>query len=140
MVTSIQAETRKAVEAMNNSCSRVEMGVQKALGAGTALDNIIEGSSGAQKMMMQIATSATQQSTATEQVTQNMDRIAQMVEQSSSAAEQSAKAIQDLSSQATQLQSLVGQFKVDEYDNEAETRSFPTSDRDFSGTGRALYQ
>jgi methyl-accepting chemotaxis protein len=143
MVTSIQAETRKAVEAMNNSCSKVEMGVQKALGAGTALDNIIEGASGSQMMMMQIATSATQQSTATEQVTQNMDRIAQMVEQSSSSAEQSAKAIQDLSSQAAQLQSLVGQFKVDEYEHGFDgpvTRNLPPPVRDFSGVGRTLYQ
>jgi methyl-accepting chemotaxis protein len=114
MVTTIQAETHKAVEAMNNSSSQVEIGVQNALEAGEALDKIIRGASEVQKIILLIASSANQQSTATDQVTQNMDRMSQMVEQSSSAAEQSAKAIHDLSSQATQLQTLVGQFKVDD--------------------------
>ena len=140
MVTSIQAETRKAVEAMNTSSSQVEIGVQKALGAGTALDNIIEGASGAQKMMMQIAASAQQQSSATDQVTRNMDQISQMVEQSSSAADESAKAIQDLSDQATQLQSLVGQFKVDNHDPYSSGRHNLPPIQEFSGDSHALYQ
>jgi methyl-accepting chemotaxis protein len=141
MVTTIQAETQKAVDAMNTSSAQVEIGVQKALGAGTALDNIIEGAAGAQTLMMQIAASTQQQSTATDQVAQNMDQISRMVEQSSSAAEESAKAIQNLSDQATRLQSLVSQFKVDENSSKlSSTHNMPPPVRDFSSNSPSLYQ
>lgn len=140
MVTTIQGETKKAVDAMNNSSSRVEAGVKDALEAGSALDKIIEGASGAQVIITQIATAAHEQSSATDQVTQNMDQIAKMVEQSASGAEESAKAIENLSSQATQLQSLISQFKVD--DNQHSNNEFHPAIRDFSNDSRSshLYQ
>jgi methyl-accepting chemotaxis protein len=112
MVTSIQSGTQSAVQAMNNSSSRVEAGVKDAMEAGSALERIITSAGEVQQVVLQIATAAHEQSSTTEQVAQNMDRIAQMVEQSFSAAEESARAVQGLSGQARKLQSLVAQFKV----------------------------
>jgi len=114
MVTTIQMETRKAVEAMTSSSSQVDVGVQNALEAGDALEKIIQGANTVQQIILQIATAATQQATTADQVATNMEQISKMVEQSATASDEAARAIQSLSTQATQLQSLVGQFKVDD--------------------------
>jgi len=63
-------------------------------------------------MITHIATAATEQSAATEEVNQNMDQIAQLVKGSAVAARQSAKACQDLSGLALNLQKMVGSFKL----------------------------
>ena len=64
-------------------------------------------------MITHIATAATEQAAATEQVNGNMDQISRMVQQSAVSAEESAKACQDLSSLAFDLQQVVSKFKVD---------------------------
>jgi methyl-accepting chemotaxis protein len=141
MVTTIQGETKKAVDAMNNSSSQVEVGVKDALEAGAALEKIIEGASGAQVIITQIATAAHEQSSATDQVTQNMDQIAKMIDQSAAGAEESARAIESLSSQATQLQSLISQFKVDENQGRSSgAHEFHPTMREFSRNASQLYQ
>jgi methyl-accepting chemotaxis protein len=122
MVNTIQSETKQAVDAMNNSSLQVEIGVKNALEAGAALDKIIEGASQVQTIIVQIATAAHEQSSTTDQVTLNMDQIARMVEQSAAGAEESGRAVHDLSDQARHLQSLVGQFKVDEHKASSEHR------------------
>jgi methyl-accepting chemotaxis protein len=141
MVTNIQVETRKAVEAMKNSSSQVKIGVQNALDAGTSLDKIIEGASEVQKIIMQNATAAHEQSSATDQVAQNMDQISRMVEESSTAAAQSAKAIENLSKQAMQLQLLVSQFKVDDRGSQLSgTYKIPLPVHDLPHDLHSLYQ
>jgi methyl-accepting chemotaxis protein len=142
MVTTIQQETHKAVEAMTNSSSQVEIGVQSALKAGNALEKIIQGASSVQQIIMQIATAATQQASATDQVAKNMDQISQMVEQSATASDEAARAIQNLSSQATQLQSIVGQFKVDDHRNStfSSARHMPPPVQEFSSSSLGLLQ
>jgi methyl-accepting chemotaxis protein len=142
MVTTIQQETHKAVEAMTNSSSQVEIGVQSALKAGSALEKIIQGASSVQQIIMQIATAATQQASATDQVAKNMDQISQMVEQSATASDEAARAIQNLSGQATQLQSIVGQFKVDDHRNSSFSgaRHMPPPVPEFSSSSLGLLQ
>ncbi len=63
-------------------------------------------------LIMHIATAATQQSIATQQVTSNMEQIAGLVQEASVGAEQSAKACSDLSDLALDLQRVVGRFKL----------------------------
>ena len=63
-------------------------------------------------MITHIATAATEQSSATEQVNSNMDQIAKLVKESAVGAQQSAKACQDLSGLALDLQKMVGNFKL----------------------------
>jgi len=64
------------------------------------------------EMITHIATAATEQSSATEQVNNNMDQIAQLVKESAVGAQQSAKACQDLSGLALDLQKMVGSFQL----------------------------
>ena len=64
-------------------------------------------------MITHIATAATEQSSATEQVNTNMEQIATLVRESAVGAQQSAKACGELSNLALDLQSLVSRFKLD---------------------------
>jgi hypothetical protein len=65
-------------------------------------------------MITGIATSATQQSGATVEINQNMDKIEQLGKESAVSAQESAKACYDLSALASELQTLVSNFKLAE--------------------------
>ncbi|HEU5401204.1 MAG TPA: methyl-accepting chemotaxis protein [Terriglobales bacterium] len=114
MIKTIQQETQCAVEAMQSGTSAVERGVESATKAGVSLNEIIQASELVNDMITQIATAATQQSAATQQVTANMDQIAGLILESSVGAEQSAKACSDLSDLAMDLQQLVARFNLGE--------------------------
>ena len=112
MIQSIQTETRSAVEAMQAGTKQVELGVESTTQAGCSLQEIIKMSVGVGDMVMQIATAATQQASATEEINSNIEQIAKITQETAVGAGQSAKAVQELSSLATELQSLVGRFHV----------------------------
>jgi methyl-accepting chemotaxis protein len=112
MVESIQVETRSAVEAIELGSHDVEVGVEKTAASGAALKEIIQMSEQVGDMITQIATAATQQSSATEQVNSNVAKISSLTEESSLAAEHTAKACAELSTMAIDLQNLVNQFKL----------------------------
>ncbi|MFZ0199105.1 MAG: hypothetical protein WB523_17870, partial [Candidatus Sulfotelmatobacter sp.] len=61
----------------------------------------------------QIATAATEQSSATEQINASVAQISSATQESSVAAGQTAKARTDLSGMALDLQNIVSQFKLD---------------------------
>jgi methyl-accepting chemotaxis protein len=113
MIESIQTETRNAVQAIELGSRDVEIGVQKTTASGSALNEIIEMSEQVGATIAQIATAATEQSSATEQVNTNVAQISSLTQGASSAAEQTAKACADLSAMALDLQTLVNQFQLD---------------------------
>ena len=112
MIKNIQVETKSAVEAMQAGTKQVEEGVETTTQAGTSLQEIIQVSEQVGEMITHIATAATQQSTATEQVNVNVENISKISQESAAGAQQSAKACHDLSGLALDLQNLVGQFKL----------------------------
>ena len=113
MIESIQVETKNAVQAMEVGSREVESGVTTTSASGVALKQIIEMSKGVGDMIAQIATSANQQSKATEEINSTVAEISSATRESSVAAEQTAKACTDLSALAFDLQKVVGQFKLD---------------------------
>jgi methyl-accepting chemotaxis protein len=98
---------------MRAETGRVDAGVEAASKAGEVLSAIITSAGTQHEMITHIATAATEQAAATEQVNGNMEQISRMVQQSAVSAEESAKACQDLSSLAFDLQQVVSKFKVD---------------------------
>lgn len=62
----------------------------------------------------EIAQASMQQADAVVQVTQGMDQISSVVQTNSATAEESAAASEELSSQASMLKELVGQFSFSE--------------------------
>lgn len=135
MIKSIQDETKLAVTAMEQGTKQVEEGVSSTAKAGESLQEIIRMSEQVGEMITHIATAATEQSSATEQVNNNMDQIARLVKESAVGAQQSAKACQDLSGLALDLQKMVGEFKLD--NNGAGVGKFSHSTSSPAGVGHA---
>jgi len=75
------------------------------------------------EMITHIATAATEQSSATEEINNNMEQIARLVKESSEGAQQSAKACQDLSGLALDLQKMVSNFRLGNENEMASRRS-----------------
>jgi methyl-accepting chemotaxis protein len=112
MIKNIQEETKLAVKAMMQGTRQVEDGVTSTVQAGESLKQIIQMAEQVGEMITQIATAATDQSSATEQANTNMDQIAGLVKESVIGAQQSAAACQDLSNLALDLQRMVRNFKL----------------------------
>lgn len=111
-VRAIQQGTADAVEAMRMSMAQVKSGAESAQTAGLALSSIIHGSESVQKMVTQIAATATEQSYSTQSVTASVGEIASIIMRTASGSHQSVDACQQLSTLANELTKLVGSFKV----------------------------
>ncbi len=112
MIKNIQDETKTAVTAMEAGTKQVQDGVASTTLAGDSLKQIIHMSEQVGEMITHIATAATEQSSASEEINNNMEQIAKLVKESTDGAQQSAKACQDLSGLALDLQNMVGNFKL----------------------------
>jgi methyl-accepting chemotaxis protein len=112
MITSIQDGTKTAVGAMQAGSSQVAVGVEFTGRAGESLKQIIQMSEQVGEMIVQIATAATEQSKASDDINQNMEQIATLVRESADGAQHSARACQNLSGLALDLQKMVGNFRL----------------------------
>jgi methyl-accepting chemotaxis protein len=112
MIHGIQADTRAAVAKMQSGTEQVEKGVEVTLSAGDSLKQIISQAEDVGEMVTHIATAATEQSSATDQVNGNMDQINKLVAEAAAGSQEAAKACDQLSSLALDLQRLVERFKL----------------------------
>jgi methyl-accepting chemotaxis protein len=112
MIQSIQIQAQNAVAAMKKESGDVEIGVQKTTASGEALNEIIKMSQSVGDMIVTIATAATEQSAATDEINSNISQISSSTQSSSAASEQTAKACSDLSKLAFDLNKLVNQFQL----------------------------
>jgi len=112
MIKTIQDETKNAVTAMEVGTKQVEEGVNATARAGDSLKQIIQMAEQVGEMIAHIARAATEQSSASEEINNNLEQIAKLVKESAAGAQQSAKACHDLSGLALDLQSMVGNFKL----------------------------
>jgi methyl-accepting chemotaxis protein len=138
MVQRIQDETKTAVAGMHEGTEQVQAGVQTTARAGDSLKQIIHMSEQVGEMITHIATAATQQSSATEQVNQNVEQITRLVNESAIGAQQSAKACQDLSGLALDLQTMVGNFNLDENRNAPRSSGSPALNKEQESTERTF--
>ncbi len=114
VVRDIQARTEKAAEVMQLGTRQVELGVESTTEAGAKLQEIIEASSRVGDMVALIATAATEQASASEEINFNIVQIAKITEETSIGAKEAAKAVHGLATLATQLHALVSKFKLEE--------------------------
>jgi len=112
MIRSIQSETASAVQAMEAGTKQAEAGVVTTAAAGSSLREVIGSAESVREMIAQIATAATQQSSATEQVNANVEQIAKITAETALGAQQAAKACHDLSNLALDLQGIVSKFQL----------------------------
>lgn len=112
VVESIRTETEAAVASM----SEVEREVQESANfnrlTGEALKQIVEAANQVTGLVGHIAESTREQTSATEDVARNMEEISALTEENSANIRQVGQAADDVSHIATELQHLVGQFRV----------------------------
>lgn len=112
MIRHIQHDTKGAVASMEAGTQKVSGGVALVNKTGEALAQIAEMVTQTADMIRQIAVAAEQQSVATQQIAGDLENVARVSRESEGGATESAKASHDLSLLATELQTVVGGFKI----------------------------
>ncbi len=112
IIEKLQLGSRNAVQAMNQSRELAKSVVDQAALAGSSLTTIAESVSRIDEMSTQIATAAEEQNAVAEDMNRNIVQIHDMATQNASGAHQTSLAGQDLARMASELQRLVGQFRV----------------------------
>ena len=124
-VRAIQTGTAEVIEAMRSSMLHVESGVGSAQSAGDKLAGIIRGSEALQRMVTQIASASTQQSSATQSVNANVNEISRIIECTTDSSARAVDACDRLSHLAEDLNDLVGSFNVRNRPVRAQPESVP---------------
>jgi methyl-accepting chemotaxis protein len=112
MIEKLQSGSRKAVAAMEVGREKAATGVEHAKEASEALEAITRSVATINEMNTQIASAAEEQSSVAEEINKSIINIREVSELTANGSEQTTNTSQQLSSLATQLQSLVAQFKV----------------------------
>lgn len=112
MIEKLQTGANKAVTAMDSSLQNGQETVQQANIAGTSLDEIVNAISIINDMNLQISTAAAEQNQVSDDVNVNVQHIADTSHEVVKMVSESETACQTLEKQCTNLDKLVGQFKV----------------------------
>jgi methyl-accepting chemotaxis protein len=112
MIQSIQADTGGAVMGMHEGVQQVEQGQAKAEDAKEALDVIKVNVDTVSNEVDMIARATEEQATATEMMAQSIENISQITGDNSLASNETAQAVEQLSQLASELEGLVGRFKL----------------------------
>ncbi|HEX9023811.1 MAG TPA: methyl-accepting chemotaxis protein [Geobacteraceae bacterium] len=111
MIKSIQDETRRAVDSMEQGVKDVEEGTSEASLSGSALNEILEQINSVSMQVNMIATATEQQTATTCEISGSIQQITEVVQESARGAEEAACAATRLSRLAEEFQRMVGQFK-----------------------------
>jgi len=112
MIERLQSGAQRAVEVMGTSRTRAQSSVEKSQKAGDSLTVITEAMSNITAMNTQIAEASKQQSEVAEEINQNIVNISTIAEESANSTSELSQSNIALAELSSNLQSLVGQFKV----------------------------
>lgn len=113
IIERVQSGARKAVTAMETGRSQTVISVEQAVKAGESLAAITQAVSTINDMNTQIAHAASQQSEVAEEVDRSVVSIARIGHESMTNAQQTSDSSANLASNASQLESLLSQFKLE---------------------------
>ena len=112
MINNLQSVSQAAVLVMTESQEQVQSVVTQATAADTTFTEIRNAVAHINDMSGQIASAAEEQSCVTEEINRNIVQINDIAGETATGAEHTATASQDLAHMATELQSIVRQFRV----------------------------
>lgn len=112
MITSIQGDSVKAIESMNNGKEEVKNGVNVAKKAGERIETIRELANRLKDMITQIAAATEEQSIVTEEISASSDSILKAQESTSASAEQIQSSALELSKLASILSKNIAVFEI----------------------------
>lgn len=114
IIEALHKGSKDSVEAMGRSKVYSEKSVELVHSADQSLEEISESIQVINDMNLQISSASTQQVSVSEEINKNVVRINDVVASSAESATQIAKASQVLAELALEMQTLMGQFKVEE--------------------------
>ena len=112
MIRTMQDETGKAIESMENEVSAVGAGARLAEEAGASLNEIVSRVEVVTSMIESVMVAIQQQNCATEQISSDMEGVSVVVGETSHNAGQIAGASREIAALASSLKKTVGVFKV----------------------------
>ncbi|VAW65023.1 Methyl-accepting chemotaxis sensor/transducer protein, partial [hydrothermal vent metagenome] len=112
MIESLQSGSTRAVDVMSKGKEQAVISVGHAQKAGESLKGITQAVSSISDMNTQIATAAEEQTAVAEEINRNIVNISQLGEQTVSGAQQTSTASEELARLSSDLQMMLGQFKV----------------------------
>ncbi len=112
VIEKVQSITADAVRQMRSGTAAVEQGVEVTGKAGDAIQRIIREADKVGTMVAQIASAATQQANATEEVNASMAQISELAAEAADGSQLSARACGQLFNLALGLENTVARFEV----------------------------
>ncbi len=112
MIRGIQQETKTAINSMEEGVKGTERGAAEAAQLETSLQAILEQVSAVTDQINQIATAAEEQTSTTREISHNVLNLNDLAHQNSHGINETALAANNVSTQAEELQRLVGQFRL----------------------------
>ena len=113
-IRSIQEETRATLEVMQESHTAVETGMNETAHARKSLEAIIESSRQVEHQIQLIATAATQQTSASGEISESAGQISQLAQENAQGAEEAVEALKNLAALAGELDGMIRQFRLEE--------------------------
>jgi methyl-accepting chemotaxis protein len=111
-ISAIQTETSQAVQRMETGTANVQEGVALAGQAGESLERIVSSAELLTGAVVSIATSAEEQTVASNHVSEAIEKIRAVVQQSNEGTQQAAAAAHQLNVKSEELNRLVSEFKL----------------------------
>jgi methyl-accepting chemotaxis protein len=112
MVETISTKTGSSVRSMEIVKREVENGANYSNSTSITLNQIADAAVRVTDLANQIASATQEQSSASEETARNMEEISRITEENTASIHQVGKASDDMSVTASELQRLVGQFKL----------------------------
>jgi methyl-accepting chemotaxis protein len=113
-IRSIQDGTRETLQVMLDSRTAVETGMGETARARQSLEAIIQSSKEVEHQIHLIATAATEQTSASGEISESAGQISQLAVENVQGAEESVEALKNLSSLASDLDVMIRQFHLDD--------------------------
>jgi methyl-accepting chemotaxis protein len=113
-IRSIQEETRETLQVMDESRTAVETGLNETNRARKSLEAIIESSKQVEHQIELIATAATEQTSASGEISESAGQISQLAMENSSGAEETVQALTSLATLAGDIDSMIREFKLED--------------------------
>ena len=138
-IRSIQTETHETLDVMSHSRGAVESGITETANARKSLTLIIESSKQVEHMIHMIATAATEQTAASNEISESAGQISSLATENSQASDETAQACHNLSTLATELDGIIRQFRVgDEAQRGGRMKGMPQHGRAVQAPRRTL--
>jgi methyl-accepting chemotaxis protein len=111
-IRTIQEQTRSTLLVMQDSRSAVEKGMQETSHARTSLEAIIGSSKQVEQQINLIATAATEQTSASSEISESAGQILQLSTETGQGSEEAVEALKNLATLASELDGMIRQFRL----------------------------